>query len=148
MKELNLPKYLFNIKEEDGKKYIFDQVRKKYILLTPEEWVRQNFIEYLVQELGYPRGLIAVEMSIKLNKNNFRCDIVLHNTEAKPTIIVECKATTVNINQNVFDQIARYNMPIKVDYLIVTNGLSHYCCKMDYINEKYTFEKNIPKYIP
>ena len=146
MQPLNLPTYSFNIKSEGERNYIFDEIRKKYILLTPEEWVRQNFIQYLSTEKKYPKTLISVEIHFKVNKLSKRGDIILFNKMGEPLMIVECKAPSVNINQKVFDQIARYNMKFQVDYLTVTNGLKHYCCKMEYDSGGYTFLKEIPSF--
>ena len=147
MERLNLPTYSFNIKFKEQRKYIFDFIRKKYVLLTPEEWVRQNFLKYLVEEKKYPASLIAVEKEFKLNKLSKRSDVVVYNRLGQPFLIVECKATTVKIDQKVFDQIARYNMKLNVEYLVVTNGLVHYCCKIDVENQNYYFLKDIPEFI-
>lgn len=145
--ELNLPKYQFNIKKtEDEKLIIFDDIRKKYVALTPEEWVRQNFVKYLISEKNYSKNLISVEMQLYLNKTSKRCDIVVFNKKAEPKIIVECKAPEVAINQKVFEQIMQYNIKLKVDYLIVTNGIEHYCCKVDYEHEKCIFLTEIPNF--
>lgn len=144
MKRLNLPTYSFNIKLIEQRKYIFDFIRKKFVLLTPEEWVRQNFLRYLVEEKKYPATLIAVEKEFKLNNLSKRGDAVVYNKLGKPFLIVEFKAPEVKINQKVFDQIARYNMKLQVDFLIVSNGLQHYGCKMDYPNNNYLFLKEIP----
>jgi len=141
---LNLPTYSFKIKSDGVKRYIFDFIRKKYIVLTPEEWVRQNFIMYLVNEKKFPPGLIAVEMGVKINKLSQRSDLVLFNSKAEAIVVVECKAAYVKITQIVFDQIARYNMKLRVKYLIVTNGIKHFCCCMDYDTNTYAFLKEIP----
>ncbi len=146
MKRLNLPTYSFNIKLIEQRKHIFDFIRKKFVLLTPEEWVRQNFLRYLVDEKKYPASLIAVEKEFKLNKLSKRSDAVVYNKAGKPFLIIEFKAPEVKINQKVFDQIARYNMKFKVGYLIVSNGMEHYCCKIDYLNNSYVFLKEIPDY--
>ena len=146
MHKLNLPKYDFKIKEIESKKYIFDLNRKKYVPLTPEEWVRQNFIQYLVQEKKYPQSLIGVEYCLKVNKMDRRGDIVVYNKLGKPYLIVECKAPQVVIKQAVFDQIANYNIPLKVKYLIVTNGMTHYCCEIDFENRKYSFLEEVPEF--
>ncbi|MFP4024003.1 MAG: type I restriction enzyme HsdR N-terminal domain-containing protein [Thiohalospira sp.] len=147
MERLNLPTYSFNIKLKEQRKYIFDFIRKKYVILTPEEWVRQNFLKYLVEEKKYPASLIAVEKEFKLNTLSKRSDAVVYNRSGQPFLIVECKATTVKIDQKVFDQIARYNMKLNVKFLIVTNGLEHYCCKIDIENQKYYFLKDIPEFM-
>jgi hypothetical protein len=144
MEKLNLPTYSFNIKLIEQRKYIFDFIRRKFVILTPEEWVRQNFLRYLVDEKKYPASLIAVEMEFKLNNLSKRSDAVVYNKLGKPFLIVECKASSVKIDQKVFDQIARYNMKLNVEYLIVTNGLEHYCCKIDYENNNYIFLKEVP----
>ena len=146
MQELNLPKYSLKFKSINGKVYIFDSIRKKYLVNTPEEWVRQNFIQFLIQEKGYPASLMAVEMGIDVLNTKKRCDIVLYNTKGLPSIIVECKAPSVKISQDAFDQIARYNLSLNSDFLIVTNGLEHYICVMDHENKCYHFLKEIPNY--
>ncbi len=146
MEPLNLPTYFFKIKSEDNRKYIFDEIRRKYILLTPEEWVRQNFIKYLISEKNYPQQLISVEMEFKLNKLSKRCDIVVFNSIGKPNLIVECKSHAVRINQDIFDQIVNYNINFDVDYLIVTNGVKHYCCKLDKKSKSFAFIDGIPEY--
>ena len=147
MERLNLPTYSFNIKFKEQRKYIFDFIRRKYVLLTPEEWVRQNFLKYLVEEKKYPASLIAVEKEFKLNTLSKRSDAVVYNQSGNPFFMIECKATSVPIDQNVFDQIARYNMKLNVEYLVVTNGLAHYCCKIDIKNQKYYFLKDIPEFM-
>jgi hypothetical protein len=116
------------------------------VILTPEEWVRQNFLKYLVEEKKYPASLITVEKEFKLNKLSKRCDALIYNREGNPILIVECKAASVKIDQKVFDQIARYNMQLNVDFLVVTNGLQHFCCKIDYEKQEYYFLKDIPEY--
>ena len=146
MQPLNLPTYKFKIKSNENKYSIFDIVRKKYVILTPEEWVRQHIIHYLIEEKKYPISLMAIEKKVTINKLTKRTDILIFNTKGLPHIIVECKAPSVNINQNAFDQIARYNLKLNATYLIVTNGLKHYYCKMDFINEEYVFLKTIPNY--
>lgn len=147
MHPLNLPTYKFKIKSNENKYFIFDIVRKKYVILTPEEWVRQHIIHYLIEEKKYPISLIAIEKKLTINKLTKRTDILIFNTKGLPHIIVECKAPSVSITQNAFDQIARYNLKLSANYLIVSNGLKHYYCKMDFENEKYVFLENIPDYI-
>jgi len=146
MEKLNLPTYSFNIKFIEQRKYIFDFIRKKYVILTPEEWVRQNFLKYLVEEKKYPASLIAVEKEFKLNNLSKRSDAVIYNKQGNPYLIIECKAPEVKIDQKVFDQIARYNMVLNVELLVVTNGLQHFCCKLDAENDTYYFLKEIPDY--
>ena len=147
MENLSLPAYDFRYTERENKKYIFDKIRKKYVLLTPEEWVRQNFIRYLLEEKGYIQSLVRVEMFFKLNRLSKRADIALFNRSGQPKVLVECKSPKVRIRQVVFEQVARYNLSFKVDFLIVTNGLQHYCCKMDYEKKSYTFLKEIPGFM-
>ena len=146
MLRLNLPEYEFKIKEQDGQQQIFDSFRKKYVVLTPEEWVRQNFLMYLIAEKNFPQSLISVEAGLKIYKRSKRTDIVVYDKTGSPLVIVECKAPTVKINQEVFDQIVRYNITLKVKFLIVTNGLEHFCCKLDYENNSYNFLEEIPDY--
>lgn len=146
MENLSLPAYDFRYIVKENKKYIFDIIRKKYVLLTPEEWVRQNFIRYLINEKGYIQSLIRVEMFFKLNRLAKRADIALFNRNGQPKVLVECKSPKVTINQVVFEQVARYNLGFKVDFLIVTNGLQHYCCKMDYEKKSYDFVNEIPSF--
>jgi len=146
MDTLNLPSYSFKIQIKEQRKLIFDSIRKKFVVLTPEEWVRQNFIRYLIEEKLYSPGLIAVEQGIKINRNSQRSDIILYSNNGIPLMIVECKSVKINITQSVFDQVARYNMDLKVPFLVVTNGLRHFCCKMDYENQTYSFMREIPLY--
>ena len=146
MLPLNLPSAPFKITNKDGKQFIFDVLRKKYIALTPEEWVRQHFTNYLINYKGYPKGLLANEIQINLNGTKKRCDTVLFNRDLTARMIVEYKASSVPITHTVFDQITRYNVVLRVQYLIVSNGLNHYCCRIDYTTGKYQFLKEIPNY--
>ena len=146
MLQLNLPIFQPKLKKTDGELYIFDQIRKKYLILTPEEWVRQNFLNYLIYHKGYPLSLMENEAIIKLNNMTRRCDTVVYNNKLKPLVIVEYKRPDVTIDQQVFDQIVRYNIVLRVDYLIVSNGLEHFCCKMDYETQKYSFLSVVPEY--
>lgn len=143
---LNLPQYSFRIKEKLDKKLIFDNFRRRWVALTPEEWVRQNFVRYLTEEKHFPASLVAIERSLRINQRDFRTDIVLFSKSGLPLVVVECKAPEVKISQQVFDQIARYNLDLRVSYLIVTNGLSHYCCRFDQQLLSYTFLAEIPDY--
>jgi len=146
MEKLNLPEYRFRVIRRNNQSYIFDPIRKKELVLTPEEWVRQNFVQYLIHEKQYPATLTRLEMSFKVNKWVRRSDIVVFNTEGKPVVLVECKAPSIKIDQKVFDQIARYNMVLKSEILIVTNGIQHYCCSIDYRAETYHYLDQIPGY--
>ena len=146
MSALNLPSYETKICEREGKQQIFDPLRNCYVTLTPEEWVRQHFVNYLIEHKGYPTSLTANEVAIKLNNTNRRCDTVIYDKSLQPRVIVEYKAPNVKITKEVFAQISRYNLVLKVDYLIISNGLQHYCCKMDYNKQSFTFLKEIPEY--
>lgn len=146
MYELNLPKYGIKIANENGHQTIFDVLRRKYVALTPEEWVRQHFVHYLIEHKGYPQSLMANEIQLAIGNKKLRCDSVLYDRSLKPRMIIEYKAPTVNITQKVFDQITIYNMLLHVDYLVVSNGIKHYCCRMDYENQKYLFLDDIPNY--
>jgi len=146
MLDLNLPKYDFKVKSEGGKKQIFDSVRKQFVALTPEEWVRQHFIHFLHQEKGFPLGLMGVEYPLQYNGMNKRADIICFQKEGKPMLLVECKSANVSISQKVFDQIARYNFDLRVPYLVVTNGLEHFCCEINYEENSYRFLEEIPAF--
>ncbi len=146
MTELNLPRYSFRVKEENGKQFIFDTLRKRYVLLTPEEWVRQHFVAYLIQDKGYPSGRIGNEISLLQNGRKRRSDTVVYDVMGNPFIIIEYKAPHINITQEVFNQIIRYNSVLKVRYLIVSNGLQHFCCRVDYEHHKCDFLSEIPTY--
>ena len=146
MTELNFPHYTFRIKREKEKTLIFDRCRMKYVALTPEEWVRQNMVEFLITEKHYPASLIANETAVEINQMKKRCDTVVFNTNQMPSVIVEYKAPTIAITQKVFDQIATYNSVLQVPLLIVSNGLSHYCCRIDYHEHRYEFFPEIPDY--
>lgn len=146
MLELNLPSFDINVKKIDGKISILDPLRRKFVALTPEEWVRQHFVNFLLREKGYPAALIANEIQIDLNKLKKRCDSVVYNRDLSPLMIIEYKAPDVEITQQVFDQIVRYNIVLKVKYLIVSNGLNHYCCIMDYDKQSFGYLSDIPNY--
>ncbi len=146
MNRLNLPRYKLKIKSIEHKQYIFCSIRKKYVVLTNEEFVRQNFIKYLILEKKYPSGLIAVEALLKINNLKKRADIILFDRQGRAIIIVECKAPEVKITQKAFDQVLRYNINLRVDFLIVTNGIKHYCCKLDFDKNLYIFSNEIPDY--
>jgi len=146
MLSLNLPPFEVKMQKRDGKNWIFDSLRKKFIALTPEEWVRQHFVHFLTDYKGYPKGLLANEVQLNLNNTKKRCDTVLFNKDLSARMIIEYKAPHIEITQAVFDQITRYNMVLKVKYLIVSNGIRHYCCRIDYNNMQYTFLPDIPAY--
>jgi hypothetical protein len=146
MQKLNFPSYTFRFKNSENKTAIFDEIRKKFIILTPEEWVRQHVVRFLVEEKQYPKSLINVEKVLLVNGLRKRYDIVVFNPDGSIHILVECKAPEVKITQITFDQIARYNMTMKSNFMMVSNGLNHYFCQMDYENEKYQFHPELPVY--
>jgi hypothetical protein len=146
MQQLNFPSYSFRFKNSENKVSIFDAIRKKFIILTPEEWVRQHVVQFLMTEKNYPQSLLNVEKVLQVNGLRKRYDIVVYNSDGTIHILIECKAPEVMISQSTFDQIAQYNMTLKSNYLMVTNGLNHYFCKMDFENEKYQFLSDLPNY--
>ena len=146
MNRINLPPYAIKLREEAGKRQIFDFLRCRYVALTPEEWVRQHFVHYLVEQKGYPKGLLANEMELRVGDKHLRCDTLLYNRELKPQMIIEYKKPDIELTQRVFDQITVYNFLLHVDYLVVSNGRQHYCCKMDYEKREYSFLESIPDY--
>ncbi|MDD2821837.1 MAG: type I restriction enzyme HsdR N-terminal domain-containing protein [Flavobacterium sp.] len=146
MQKLNFPFYTFRFKNSENKVSIFDEIRKKFIILTPEEWVRQHVVQFLLEEKKYPKSLINVEKVLKVNGLRKRYDVVVFNSDGSIFILIECKAPEIKISQATFDQIARYNMTMNSEFLMVTNGLNHYFCQMDFENEKYTFLENLPNY--
>lgn len=143
---LNLPEYEFNIKKSGDSYVIFDKLRRRFVALTPEEWVRQNFVSFLIEQKMFPLALMANEISLVQNGIKRRCDTLVADRHGKPFVIVEYKAPTVQITQAVFDQIVRYNMVLRAKYLIVSNGMAHYCCKIDYETHSYDFLNDIPLY--
>lgn len=146
MQKLNFPTYSFRLKNRENKRLIFDDIRKKFVVLQPEEWVRQHCVQYLIDHKNYPHSLINVEKELKVNGLSKRYDIIIFNPDGSIHLIVECKAPKIPINQDVFDQIARYNLTLNASYLMVTNGINHYYCAMDVDAERYQFLKDIPDY--
>ncbi len=146
MELLNLPTYFFRIKEDKGKKYIFDEIRRRFVLLTPEEWVRQHLVNYLITVKKFPLPLISVEKGFSSNRRKQRFDLLIFDRKGEPLMIAECKAPDVEINQQVFDQASRYNNRYKADYMLITNGLKHYCCHINKQNRQYKFLPDIPEY--
>jgi len=146
MQLLNFPTYSFRFKNSENKMSIFDEIRKKFILLTPEEWVRQHVIHFLIYEKKYPKSYINVEKMVKVNGMNKRYDIVVFNNDGSIFLLIECKAPEITIDQKAFDQIARYNMILNATYLMVTNGLNHYFCEMDFEKEQYSFLSYLPDF--
>lgn len=146
METLNLPAYAFQTRERDGKRDIFDPIRRRYVRLTPEEWVRQHFVQYLIRQHGVPRGLVAVEYAFTDRQMPRRADIVVHDRQGAPLLIAECKAPGVSIAQETFDQAARYNRVLRVPYLVVTNGHEHYACRIDFADASYRFLDALPDY--
>ena len=146
MQKLNFPDFSFRFKNSENKVLVFDEIRKKFIVLTPEEWVRIHVVQFLIVEKNYPKSLINVEKVIKINGLTKRYDVVVFQPDGNIFLVVECKQPNILINQTVFDQIARYNLILKANYLMVTNGLNHYFCQMDFEKESYLFLNDIPKY--
>jgi hypothetical protein len=144
MKTLNLPEYKFNLQKRKGKLTIFDPIRKKYVILTPEEWVRQHFLHYLIEYLSFPRSLIKVETGLSYNQLQKRSDILIYNRSGKPVMIIECKSFEIKIGQNAFDQAAMYNHTLSAPYLVITNGMEHWCCKIE--DSGIHFLKDIPNF--
>lgn len=144
--QLNLPAYDTRVKEQDGRFMIFDFLRRKYVALTPEEWVRQHFVHYLVEQKGYPKGLLANELELRIGEKRLRCDTVLYSKEMQPRMIIEYKAPHIQLQQKTFDQVSVYNLLLHADYLVVSNGLQHFCCQMDYEQRTYRFLTDIPDY--
>ena len=146
MQKLNFPKFSFRLKSSENKRLIFDEIRKKFVVLQPEEWVRQHCLQYLIQVKHYPKSLINVEKELRINNLQKRYDIVVFNPDGSIHLIVECKAANIKINQDTFDQIARYNLALNATYLMITNGINHYYCSMDFEAEAYLFLNDIPEY--
>ena len=146
MNELNLPSFDVKVRGTREKPEIFDFLRRRYVALTPEEWVRQHFTHWLVEHKGYPKGLLGNEIELRIGEKRLRCDSILYNEKALPRMIIEYKAPSVSVTQRVFNQISTYNLLLHVDYLMVSNGVQHYCCKMDYEHHKYEFLQAIPDY--
>lgn len=143
---LNLPDFNIKLAGTPNRPTILDILRRKYVALTPEEWVRQHFIHFLINYKKYPATLLANEVELKVGQKRLRADTILYSKDLKPLMILEYKAPHITITQKTFDQISVYNMLLHVDYLIVSNGRQHYCCKMDYNNKKYLFLEDIPEY--
>jgi hypothetical protein len=146
MYSLNLPTYDAKIRKGENGFDIYDPLRRKYVFLTPEEWVRQHFVNYLITVKNYPASLMVNEAGIKLNSMTRRCDTVVYNKLLEPLMIIEYKESKINITQKVFDQVVRYNNVLKVKYITVTNGINHYCCKIDYENQTFEYLTEIPNY--
>ena len=146
MQKLNLPEYNFRIKMEEDKTFIFDPIRKKFVVLTPEEWVRQNFIQYLKTEKKYPESLMSVEKQIMVNHNQRRFDLLIYLRNGQPHLIAEFKAPNVKITQDTFDQVVRYNMSLRVERVVVSNGLQHFACEIDYVKQSYSYLPEIPDF--
>jgi hypothetical protein len=146
MIKLNFPDYQYSIKSKENKSYIFDPIRKKWLVLNPEEWVRQNCVQFLINEKKIPIGLLQVEKKIEVFNTVKRYDLVVFNTEKKISLLVECKSPSVKITQEAFDQIARYNTVIQSEYLMLTNGLDHFYYQMDFKKKKYIYLTDLPTY--
>jgi type I site-specific restriction endonuclease len=145
MQKLNFPEYSFRFKNSENKVSVFDEIRKKFVVLTPEEWVRQHVVQFLIVSKKYPKSYINVEKSIQINGLTKRYDVVVFYPNGKIFLVIECKAPEIKISQETFNQIARYNLNLKASYLMVTNGLNHYFCEMDFEKEQYNFLNDLPK---
>ena len=146
MKNLNLPGFACKIEKKTGKNTIFDTIRKKFVQLTPEEWVRQHFVHYLIDHLQYPKSLISIEGGLRYNRLKKRSDIVVYDRNGTPYMLIECKAPEVKVSQRIFEQAAVYNQTLKARYVVITNGLEHYCCEVDYGQSSYQFIDQLPRY--
>jgi type I site-specific restriction endonuclease len=146
MQPLNFPEYEFRITSKDGKQQVFDIARKKFVALTPEEWVRQHVLHHLHKEKSVPLSLIGVEVKLKLNSLVKRADVVVYERTGKPLMLIECKSPQISVSQLVFDQAARYDMIFHVNFMLITNGISHYCCKFNHEEHTYSFLPDIPLY--
>lgn len=144
--ELNFLSQDLNVKEEAGKRLVLDRLRRKYIAFTPEEWVRQSFIKFLIEQKHYPAGLLANEISLKMGNKKLRADSVLYDNHLHPRMIIEYKAPNIKISRKVFDQISAYNLLLHVDYLVATNGIETYACRMNYEQNTYSFLEGLPDY--
>ncbi|QEC53949.1 type I restriction and modification enzyme subunit R-like protein [Anseongella ginsenosidimutans] len=145
---LNFPPYPFRLQEREEKLYIFDELRKKHLLCTPEEWVRQHLIRYMIKQKQYPRGLVQIEGGLSVNERKRRCDVLFFGSRGQEYLLAECKSPAVKISDKVFAQAALYNTKHKAKYLLVTNGLHHFCCEMDYEGHSYRFMEQIPAFTP
>ena len=143
---LNLPEFQIKVKKNGSRPVVYDCLRRRFVALTPEEWVRQHFVNYLIEEKQFPPALMANEVSLNQNGIKRRCDTLVADRQGQPLVIVEYKAPDIEITQQVFDQIVRYNMVLHARYLMVSNGMTHYCCQIDYEHNTYTFMTDIPCY--
>ena len=146
MYQLNLPEFKFKLQQNEDRQLIFDELRKKFVTNTPEEWVRQNFIQYLITILNYPKALISIEREIKVNQLSKRCDAVVFSRKGNPAMILEFKAPDVKLSQEVFDQVVRYNSTLNVKHLLISNGMKHFCIQLSFENHTYEFLPGIPEY--
>lgn len=146
MYQLNLPTYDLHLRRTGNRDMIFDVLRRKYVALTPEEWVRQHFVHFLIEHKGYPSALLANEIELRIGEKRLRADTLLYNKELRPHMLIEYKSPTIALTQKVFDQISAYNLLLHTDYLIVSNGMQHICCRMDYEQNTYHFLEEIPDY--
>ncbi len=146
MEQLNLPTYNYQLRDHHGRIVILDTIRKRFVPLTPEEWVRQHFVQYMISHLDIPRGLIGVEVTIPIRNQIYRADIVAYDRQVDPLLLVECKRPSVKLNQEVFNQIGHYNTGFNVPYLVITNGMEHYCCVINHSDHSFQFLDTIPSY--
>ena len=147
MQKLNLPEFNYNVRKTDGKVWIFDVIRKKYVVITPEEWVRQHFINYIIHSLQYPRALIRVEGGLTYNQLSKRSDIVVFDRTGSPWMLIECKSPDLKINDGTLRQASVYNTTLKAKYITVTNGLTHYCSRIDWVNGRTEMLQSLPPFV-
>jgi hypothetical protein len=147
MVKLNLPEFEYSVKKAEGKVWIFDIIRKRFLILTPEEWVRQHFVNYIINDLKYPKALIKIESGLIYNKLSKRSDIIVYNREGIPWMIIECKASDQKLSQQTLQQVTMYNTSLKAKYIVVTNGLQHLCCEVNWEDRRTTLMKSFPEYI-
>lgn len=145
LQKLNLPLHVQRLKQEDGQQFIFCQVRKKFLVLTPEEWVRQHLISFLNVDLHYPISLMKIERQVKGGQRNKRADLIIYNTTGKPQLLVECKAPNEKLDKETFFQLGRYNRFVNAALLLISNGMAHYCCSVSDTND-FNFLDDIPAY--
>jgi hypothetical protein len=147
MVKLNLPEFEYSVKKAEGKVWIFDIIRKRFLVLTPEEWVRQHFVNYIITDLKYPRALIKIETGLIYNKLSKRSDIIVYNRDGLPWMVIECKAPDQKLSQQTLEQVTMYNASMKAKYIVVTNGLQHFCCEVNWNEKATTLMKSFPDYV-
>jgi len=143
---LNLPQFNFKFKQEENSLFILDEFRNKFIKITPEEWIRQNFLKFITEHLKYPKSLLKIESKINKDNTRKRTDIIVMDKSLNPFMLVECKNTNIELNQETLNQIAQYNLKVKAPFIVITNGLNHYIFEINFENNKVTQLNNFPEY--